>query len=79
MIDDTATVNASNVVKATADHLRMLVAANGNTMKAACKREWSRRLDVSPATASRAIALLAATGAVVSVSDMGEVAIRLAA
>ena len=79
VIEHAATGNASNVVRATADHLRMLVAANGNTMKAASKREWSRRLDVSPATASRALAYLAITGAAVSVLNDGSVSIALVA
>ena len=66
-------------VPPTAEKLRSIVAANGNQMMRPSKRDWARVVDGSPATCSRAIALLASTGAVVSVSDVGEVAIRLVA
>ena len=70
---------ASPVVKATAEMLRKLVANSNGPFVAKSKREIARVLDSSPATASRALAYLAITGAAVSVLNDGSVSIALAA
>lgn len=70
---------ASRVVRATAETLRKLVANSNGPFIAKSKREIARVLDSSPATASRALAYLAITGAAVSVLNDGSVSIALVA
>ncbi len=68
---------ASTTVKAAAERIRQLAMQSGGTLSAASKREVARLADVSAPTAGRALAFLAASGAVVSNAD--GIVVRLAA